>query len=293
MLTILFFLLSSLYAFESSMTYSIQPYAVISDTSVLPEGSALLKSKRYDVIWSLNDSDNPPCIVPINLSGKILKPEWKKFTRGERYKGVCILDAHNIDWESMIYDSDGYIIIGDFGNNYSYRTDLSLYKIVEPNPVSIQTTIVAKYPFKYPDQKEYMPDKTGNYDGEAMFNYKNRIHIITKTRSTTFAGIYRFNTLTPWEMNIPELIGKFDFKSLVTDAAISDDEKYIAVLTYNYIWIFETNNMDNPFKGKSYYKEISLGQCEGITFISRDEILVSNEEGYLFKIKISDVLKNE
>ncbi|MEF3280462.1 MAG: hypothetical protein K6357_05800 [Elusimicrobiota bacterium] len=282
----LLFLIFSYLVFAED--YSIQPYAVISDTKMINEGSTLVKSKKYDVLWTLNDSGDTARIFAIDLSGKVIKPQWLK-----KYNGIKIVDAANIDWEAMTYDNEGNLIIADIGNNYNYRTDLALYKIAEPNPFyADQSGIISKYLIRYPDQKGFPPSPNDmNFDAEAIFYYKGKLYLIAKTRSTTIATIYRFDSLKPWDINIPQVSAKFDFKSMVTDAAVSEDEKHIAVLTYNYVWLFETEDKENPFSGRFYNKEISLGQCEGISFLNNNEIVISNEEGYLFKIKISDLKK--
>lgn len=271
----------------STQSFSSQPYSVISDTRMVNEGSALVLSSKYNILWTLNDSGADAIIYPIDFNGKIVKPNWVK-----KYHGIKIKDAVNIDWEALTTDDEGNILIADTGNNYNYRKDLAIYKVAEPNPyLTNETTIIAKYIVKYPDQKEFPPDdKNLNYDAEAIVYYNGRIFIIAKTRNTTKANIYVFENLKPWEINIGRIYKNFDFKSMVTDASISPDKKYLLVLTYNYIWLFEIKN-DELITDKYYYKEISLGQCEGISFINKDEFVVSDEEGYLFKFNIKDIMK--
>ena len=53
------------------------------------------------------------------------KPKWFK----GKYKGIEIIDANNIDWVDIATDSEGNLVIGDFGNNWSFRHDLCLYVI--------------------------------------------------------------------------------------------------------------------------------------------------------------------
>lgn len=278
-----------IYAEALSKNYSVEPYSVISDTKILPEGSALLKSKRYDVLWTLNDSGNSPSLFAIDLKGNVIKPDWVK-----KYSGIRVVDAVNIDWEAITEDDDGNLIIADIGNNYNYRTDLAVYKIAEPNPYySNEQGIIAKYLIKYPDQSAFPPDLSHlNYDAEAIFYYHSKLHIISKNRSTSNANVYVFDSLVPWSVNVPRILTSFDFKSMVTDAALSPDGRYLAVLTYNYIWLFETRDRENPFGGHYYLKEISIGQCEGITFIDKETLMISNEHGFLFKINISEIKKS-
>jgi hypothetical protein len=281
-------LIFPLYSFDTN--YSVKKYSEISNKKMIPEGSTLLASRRYKgVYWTLNDSGNPPYIFAVDEKGKIIKPSWTK-----KYQGIHIVDAVDIDWEAMCYDSDGNLIIEDAGNNYNYRTDLALYKIAEPNPyLTKKQGIIAKYPFKYPDQVKYPDENNLNFDCESVFSFKGKIHIITKNRSNTVAKLYRFNELNPWQMNVPEKIDEFDFKSMVTDVAISRDETKLLVLTYNYIWLFEIDkNQYNPFNtDKIYRKKVSLGQCEGVAFSDNQHFLITNEEGDIFKFSIDDIKK--
>ncbi len=274
-----------LQAYEFSMT----PYSVISDTHMINENSALLKSKIYDdVIWTLNDSGDIARIFAIKTDGSIVKPNWVK-----KYSGIKIYDAHNTDWEAMTYDDNGDILIIDAGNNYNYRRDLAIYRIKEPNPyLANEHGIIAKYPFEYPDQKGFPDEKNMNFDCEAAFVFNSKLCLITKTRSTTRAGVYCFETLVPGKLNLPKKIVEFDFMNMVSDASVSPNKKYLAVLTYSSIWLFDikVKNLNSVFS-RFYKKDISLGQCEGITFLDDKDILVSNEDGYLFRFSVDDIKK--
>lgn len=282
----IFILLSSiLFAKE----FSITPYAVISDTSMINENSAILKSLKYpDVIWTLNDSGDSARIFAFNKNdGQIIKPSWIK-----KYSGIKIYDAHNVDWEAMTYDDGGNILIIDAGNNYNYRRDLTIYKMREPNPyLASEHGIIAKYVFEYPDQKDFPDESNMNFDCEAAFWISGRLCLITKTRSTTQASFYCFNKLETSKVNIPDKVWSFDFKSMVTDASVSPDRKHLAVLSYSKIWIFDINYNDisEIKKSKFYSKDINLGQCEGISFIDNSKMIITNEEGYIFIININDI----
>ncbi len=271
----------------SASDFSYSPYSVISDTHMINENSSLLKSVKYpNVIWTINDSGDVARIFAIGVDGKIIKPDWIK-----KYAGIKIYDAHNTDWEALSYDENGDILIIDAGNNYNYRRDLAIYRLREPNPyLSIEHGIIAKYPFEYPDQKDFPDQNNMNFDCEAGFVFNRNLCLITKTRSTTVASVYCFKELKPNIINIPQKVAEFDFMSMVSDASISQNKKYLAVLTYSFIWLFdiEGKNLSSIFSN-SYKKDITLGQCEGITFLDEKTILVSNEEGYLFKIGVDDI----
>lgn len=287
----IYFLFYFIYLFAYSKDYSIEPYAIIPDTNIISEGSSLFKSKNYDIFWTLNDSGDTARIFAITPKGDIVKPSWVK-----RYSGLKIYDAYNVDWEAITGDDEGNLYIIDAGNNYNYRRDLTIYKIREPNPyLANEHGIIAKYPFEYPDQNKFPDEDNLNFDCEAAFYFNGKLCLITKVRTTSIASFYCFNSLEANKINKPTKVYEFDFGSMVTDASISPDKKYLAVLSYNYIWVFDIsqiNSIDEIKRAKFYKKDIFLGQSEGISFYDNQSLFVSNEKGYLFKINLSDIISN-
>ncbi|MDZ7846784.1 MAG: hypothetical protein U5L96_08430 [Owenweeksia sp.] len=75
-------------------------------------GLAALPSGHFAQI---NDSGNPPCIFFTDTSGKLIDLE-------------CLPFAKNRDWEDLAY-GDGYLFVGDFGNNRNTRMDLKIYRL--------------------------------------------------------------------------------------------------------------------------------------------------------------------
>ncbi|MBU2530078.1 MAG: hypothetical protein KKD35_03465 [Elusimicrobia bacterium] len=262
----------------------LKPYAKI-DFESINEGSAFAHSGMWkNVFWTLNDSGGEPVIYPLTTDGKIIKPAWY-----DKYEGIKILGAYNVDWEAICADDKGNLIIGDFGNNYNYRRDLTLYWLSEPYPWNIIASgIIKKISFYYPDQKEFPPIKK-NFDAEGMFYYKEKIYIFTKNRSDTMTKLYRLDTEFTDKKNPLTLVASFDAGAMVTDVAIDRVGK-IAILNYEYVWVFDIpEDSDNFFKGKASFLPIKAGKCEGITFY-KDSLLISNEERDLFDIKLKDLI---
>jgi hypothetical protein len=89
-------------------------------------------------------------------------------------------------------------------------------------------------------------------------------------------------------------VEKTNIGGMVTDAAISPDGRYLAVLTYYGITLFEISYGRNR-KIKYFKKPVkylfSAGQCEGVEFEDAENISVSNEKGQLFRIPLRDILK--
>ena len=263
----------------------LKPYAKI-DFKPINESSAFTASGMWkDVFWTINDSGGEPVIYPVTQDGKIIAPAWY-----DKYEGIKILGAHNMDWEALCADDKGNLIIGDFGNNYNYRRDLTLYWLSEPYPWDIIASgIIKKGSFYYPDQKQF-PSIKRNFDAEGMFYYKEKIYIFSKNRSNTLTKLYRLDSEFTDKKNPLTLIASFDAGAMVTDVAIDRVNGKIALLNYKYVWVFDIpKDSDNFFKGKASFLPIKAGQCEGITFYE-DSLLISNEERDLFEIKLKDLI---
>jgi hypothetical protein len=251
------------------------------------ECSGLIRSKTWpDVLWTHNDSGDDPRIFPLKKDGQIIQPDSKK-----KYKGIQIPDAVNVDWESITQDYDGNLIIGDCGNNSNTRRDLCLYIIREPDPNETYTTsVVHKYFYYYEDQDKF-PPQNKNFDCEAIFCYKNHIYLLTKHRSDTFTKLYRLDSLEKNKFNKAKMIERFNIHGQVSDADISSDEKYLSILTYSNIWLFELSGApDRFFNGKISWLPIDAGQCEAVCFYD-NSLLIANEERDLFQIKIDELIR--
>ena len=281
---ILFFF--TILSFAGQKDYSLKPYSKINN-EIIDEGSTLEISPNYEgVFWTLNDSGDSARIFALNEKGEAVIPFWIK-----EYKGIKIYDAYNRDWECLTFDEKGYMYIIDAGNNYNYRRDLAFYKLSEPNPnFNDETGIIGKYPFYCEDQKKFPPpEEEMNFDLEACYFDSGKLFLISKNRGKGPAKIYVLENPLPNFDNKASVFRLFDFESMVTDASVSKDGKYLAVLTYDYIWLFEKKDGDF-FKGKFYKKKINLGQAEGISFY-QNKLIISNEKRFLFEMELSEIIK--
>ena len=119
--------------------WSRPPVALAAPT--LTETSALVVSPRYPgVLWTLNDSDNPPELFATDTAGRALGK-------------VLVLGAKNVDWEAMAQGpctttGGGQVrvrparclYIGDIGDNSRVRSYVTIYRVAEPRP-GIDTTV--------------------------------------------------------------------------------------------------------------------------------------------------------
>src|SRR3712207_6165966 len=82
------------------------------------ESSGLELAPDETAFWTHADSGNPPKIYRVNTAGKLLQT-------------YDIPNTTNLDWEDLAKDNQGYLYIGDFGNNSNTRKDLRIYRTKE------------------------------------------------------------------------------------------------------------------------------------------------------------------
>ncbi|MBN1968568.1 MAG: hypothetical protein JXR48_06065 [Candidatus Delongbacteria bacterium] len=261
----------------------LEAYSKISDKKI-DESSGLAKSRQFDnVYWTLNDSGDKARIFAIDINGKLIAPQWD-----DDYKGLMISDAVNIDWEDITADNNGFLYIAACGNNGNARKDLSIYMLKEPNPLGVNATrYFKKIDFFYPEQDGFPPVKR-NFDCEAIFHNGKNLYLLTKHRSDFNTVLYRFDSMESNGQTPVTKISEFPIGGNVTAADCSIDGKRLAVLTYQNVWVFESED-GNYFNGKKYFLPISADQCEAITFENNNELIITNEQTEMFKIKISEM----
>ena len=76
-----------------------------------------------DQIWTFNDSGGEPELYLCDTSGQLLRT-------------VRIQNAWNRDWEDITQDDAGNFYIGNIGNNNNSNTDLTIFKITNPDATS-------------------------------------------------------------------------------------------------------------------------------------------------------------
>lgn len=252
----------------------------------IDENSGLACSRRYPgVIWTHNDSG-----------------DWNRiFALGERGQAIAeirVEGADNIDWEDITVDTAGNLYVGDFGNNDNTRRDLTVYKFEEPDPRQGKELVVRakRLRFRYPDQTAFPDPARKNFDAEALFWTEGHLYVLTKHRSDTDTVLYRFPSDWPEDGEVVvERVGSFDvggafrpFGGMVTAADVTPDGRYLAVLTYHAVFVFE-----RPDQGDNYLSrlvneieldQLVLKQCEGIAWQGSD-LLISNEDGEIHRLE--------
>ena len=132
-----------------------------------------------------------------------------------------------------------------------------------------------------------------NFDAEAVFWANGRLHLLTKHRSDTRTILYRFPKLIRSGDVELEQIGQFDvggadrpFGGMVTAADATPDGRYLAILTYHSIFIFERPASGNYFESSAKvidFEQSVTQQCEAIVW-DDNQLMFTNEQGQIHRI---------
>ncbi len=235
-------------------------------STVVNESSGLAKGQQDNSFWTHNDSGGKAELYQIDEKGNLLS------TRP-------ITGATNVDWEDLTKDDRGNIYIGDFGNNNNTRKSLLIYKISEQKPGTNKIT------FSYNDQKEFPPAPNRlNFDCESFFYHRDNLYLFSKNRSKTdhMVKLYKLSS-EPGHYNISP-VDSIAIETQVTSADISPDGKTFALLTYGKVLLFESDGTTINFsKPKGCFRFVKK-QAEALIFINNTDMLVTNEQGEMFRI---------
>lgn len=250
---------------------------------VVSEASGMVASRRHaGVFWTHNDSGDEGRFFAVRADGTLLAT-------------IAVKGARNVDWEDIAIDDEGHLFLGDHGNNESSRQDLAVYRVPEPDPTkppaSVEPDRVIR--FHYPEQTHW-PDPDKGFDAEALFWAQGKLYLLTKTRKSPLTTLYRFDDLSGTRDLPLTRVGTYDTVGngkkkggRVTAADATPDGRYLAVLTYHALHVFE-----RPGEGDNYLarpvQRIELDpdvfeQCEAVTWDGPD-LVVANEQRAIFRL---------
>lgn len=118
-----------------------QLLATIQDVD-LPEISGLAASRRWPgVYWAHNDSGDTATLYAFNRRGQVIAR-------------IAVDGAEAVDWEDIaLYERDGrsWLAIGDIGDNFAWRTTVTVYLLPEPELDATRVEVGRRIEFRYPD----------------------------------------------------------------------------------------------------------------------------------------------
>jgi hypothetical protein len=237
----------------------------------LPEGSGVAASRRTPgVLWAHNDSGEP-VIVALDSHGSV--------TGRVRVAGATVED-----WEDIAVGPCGQascLYIADIGDNNGAREHITLYRTAEPAPGDAATRSAEVFEAAYPD---------GAHDAEALFvTQEGDVFIITKGDPGPIA-LYRFPRplragarLRLERLGEPAKTGKVDAKDRPTAADVSEDGKWIAVRTTEWVAFYRTSDLTAGRWREAFRTDVSglkEPRGEGITFAGNQTVILVGEGGF-------------
>jgi hypothetical protein len=260
--------------------------------AALDEPSGMAPSARHaDRFYVHNDSGDRPRLFLVDAEGR---------GHGE----LRVEGAEAVDWESITADGLGHLWIGDVGNNGSGRDDLTLYRVPEATAPDGDATlkVEARIRFRYAEQQQ-RPDHRRRFDAEALFfaprpdSGEGALYLLTKHRKDSLTVMYRFDLSAAADTAVvsPEAVGQWDVGGRdrphggrVTGADASPDGRWLAVLTYHALLVFERPGTGEPegfgrLATTVDFDQDQMAQIEAVAWAGEDVILL-NEGGRVFRI---------
>ena len=244
---------------------------------ILDEVSGLFFTPFGKFIWH-NDSGGAPALYQTN-------------GRGQLEKTIRLQNTINKDWEELTADDKGNIYIGDFGNNANRRKNLRIYIY------NSKTELVDSISYVYSDQKAFPPALSDmNFDMEGFFWKEDQLHLFSKNKVNVGNYYTKHYTLSDQAgKQTAQLIDSLALKDrVVTAAAISPNEKTIALLAYDYrlrkpipysaasIFLIKNFEGNHFFNGEIYRiaipKFVAASQYESIDFIDNETLYIASEK---------------
>lgn len=202
----------------------------------------------------------------------------------EIVKEYNIIDAVNNDWEAIAIN-DGFIYIGDFGNNFGNRTNLEIIKI-DVNDLAEETPIFSRLSFTYEDQDNFETRDEHDFDCEAMIVDGITIYLLTKNRESNKTHVYHLNILETEQ--IANRKDDLSISMLVTDAYYHKEEGNVLVTSYfyddesnsyfNQIHRFTLENQDLTIN-RRVTTGMPLEQVESVCILKNGLYIASEAEG--------------
>lgn len=199
-----------------------QPIGYLISSPLLTEVSGMVDSHRnLGYLWMQEDSNTPSQLSLFSHKGILIKQ-------------IPINDILNRDWEDMAIATiqnatTQYIYLAETGDNDQQYKRYAFYRFPEPSKDDTVINAVETIAFQYPD---------GSHDAEAFSIDPTNQDIYVFTKREAQSQIYRL--AFPYSLiniNTLSFIGKLPY-NLVVSAAISPDQKGIAIKTYQQIYFY-------------------------------------------------------
>lgn len=239
--------------------------------------------------WTHNDSGGEPAIYRLDE------------TTGAVVQKILLRGAINFDYEDITQDED-FIYVGDFGNNYGTREDLTIYKINKSEiPEQGNTEVnTQKITFEYNDQViSQKKDRHNNFDCESVASMGDHLYIFTKNWVNQKTKCYKMpKQAGHYKLDIYD---QFNVRGLLTGADYHSDNKTLVLVGYEnfvpFVWVLWDFNDDLFFSGNKKrvdFAHIQGAQTEAICFKDDNNILMTCEDSFipphLYQLNLNQII---
>ncbi len=188
----------------------------------IAEASGIGDSRTNEnALWVIEDSGNPPQLLLLGHDGKVKNK-------------LPLPNATNRDWEDIAV-SEGYVYVGDIGDNNQKYASYKIYKAPEPAAGASEVTAVETISFAYPD---------GAHDAEAFLVAPQSGDIYVITKRDSLAQVYKIAApYSTTSANVAEKVGQLSFTNVVS-ASLAPDGGKLIVKTYDAVYQYPVLNKE-------------------------------------------------
>ena len=229
----------------------------------------------YDgFFWTINDSGNSNVIFKVSKSGK-------------KVHEVEVLNAENIDWESLAQD-ESHLYVADTGNNLNRRQTFTIYKIPWAS-LSSSTVKAERLTFTYGDYESGRM-RSHNFDAEAIAINGNEVWLFSKNRGDKQTRLYKFPKFAGHYS--PDPFQSLPVNSLVTGADINSTRDMLFLLSVrrsssgaeNLLWEIPINSGGVNWDSRTVTRILPEDQWEALIHDEREDAVYftheDNERGF-------------
>ncbi|GAB3987568.1 hypothetical protein GCM10029978_106880 [Actinoallomurus acanthiterrae] len=222
------------------------------DDPRIDESSGLGASRRHPgIVYTFNDSGGSNRLFALGIDDCRVRA------------AITLGGARNRDWEAMAVGEDGYLYVGDIGDNLKDQPYSTIYRIPEPKTIRTQTVPATKYRIKFED---------GPHNAETLMvdPRTSRIYIASKEfGGSLYEGPKKLSTSG---YNVMHQAG--DAPLYATDGAFAPDGRTFVIRGY---WDAEIYTA--PGKELTGVKVPDQKLGEGITYTADGRSLLFSGEG--------------
>ncbi|MFD7441467.1 WD40 repeat domain-containing protein [Streptomyces sp. NPDC059909] len=235
----------------------------------ITESSGLAASRAHPgVYWTHNDQDEPRVFAVDSRTGKTVATVTLRGVGRPR------------DMEAVSIGPDGYVYVGDIGDNADSWNHVWIYRFPEPRSLKDITVRATQYVVTYED---------GPRNAEAMMVHPKTGRVYIASKNEDGGGLYEGpSRLVTGGTNVFRRIGEVPW---VTDGAFSPDGKELVLRSYfsarGYVW-------SGGRLGADHHVSAPLqGQSESVTYTTDGKALMFGTEGEQSEVVRRDVDKSD